>query len=68
MNAADGDGLRAQLRAASLKERELWAKVSGKHPGQPGHDAALWAEWLKAADLVRELADRIRHSQPGDLA
>lgn len=58
----DERSLDEQIRAASAKERELWACVKGFYPGGPGHDPALWREWMQAAERVRDLAEMIRNS------
>lgn len=48
------------VRTASAAERVLWERVKGKHPASPGHDAKAWAEWLAAANVVRDLAEQLR--------
>lgn len=44
-----------QYEQASERERELWAKVRGKYPGQPGHDPEQWQQWMEASRLVQTL-------------
>ena len=60
MDPAERKKLEEQIQAASARERELWERVKGKHPGQPGHDDAVWQEWLEAAELVRRLWQMLR--------
>jgi hypothetical protein len=60
MDQAERKELEEQLRKASARERELWEQVKGKYPGQDDHDPARWGEWMEAAQLVRDLARRLR--------
>jgi hypothetical protein len=50
-------------RAASAKECVLRERVKGHHPGQLDHDPLAWSEWLAAANVVRELADKMRAAE-----
>jgi hypothetical protein len=60
MDQAERKELEDQLRKASARERELWEQVKGKYPGQDDHDPVRWGEWMEAAQLVRDLARRLR--------
>ena len=66
METESRTGLLEQGKQASARERTLWDKARGKHPGQPGHDPATWAEWLDAAAQVRTLAEQARRAPRPD--
>lgn len=49
--------IESALAHAVEHERRLWASVRRKLPGDPDCPESAWQEWLKAAELVRVLAE-----------
>ena len=50
----------AEYDAAVHAEREAWLKVRGKHLGTQLHDAALWREWMVAAERMQQLSAQLK--------
>jgi general stress protein YciG len=56
-----GESIDVALARALERERELWNRVRGKHPGNADCPEATWLEWAQATELVRALAaERVR--------
>jgi hypothetical protein len=51
-----GENINDAFMRACARERELWQRIRGKHPGDPDCPDGIWREWLKSAELVRVLA------------
>jgi hypothetical protein len=51
-----GENFNDAFSRACARERDLWQRIRGKHPGDPDCPDGLWREWLDAARLVRVLA------------
>ena len=43
-------------------EQELWERVVGHGPGQPGHDRALWERWLEAVGRTTRASKALREA------
>jgi hypothetical protein len=56
LDLSDLEALRLRHATACADERRLWADAKGRHPGQPGHDAGNWGDWMSAANQVQSLA------------
>jgi hypothetical protein len=52
-----------EWHAACRKEREAWAKVSGKLPGSPGYDPASWGDWQELLQRSTDALDRYLKSR-----
>lgn len=47
---------------AMKREQALWERVKGHGPGQPGHDRALWDEWLEAVSRTTSASRALREA------
>jgi hypothetical protein len=50
------------FHAAMQLERELWDKVNGHGPGQPGFDSELWTKWMEAVSRTTATAKALREA------
>jgi hypothetical protein len=48
--------------AAMQAERELWERLEGKGPGQPGYDPQLFKQWLNAVAATNVAAKAVREA------
>lgn len=61
--AVEEEVLQREYIAAMERERDLWRRVKGLHPGQPGHVAQEWSEWMAAANRLQAFARRLDAQQ-----
>ena len=66
--ALAADSATAQLRQerdlAVQQEKDRWAKVKGKYPGQRGHDPDEWQKWQAVANRVQALSQELKAAGP----
>ena len=53
-------------RAATQREEELFDLVKGNVPGQPGHDRAIWDQWIAALSVTTRASKELREAFTGD--
>jgi hypothetical protein len=58
--AMNRDQVMIDYDAAVQAERQAWLKVRGKHLGTRLHDAALWREWVAAAERMQQLSSQLK--------
>jgi hypothetical protein len=56
--------LRQERERALQQEKESWAKVKGRYPGQNGHDPDEWRKWQAFANRVQALSEQLHAAEP----
>lgn len=59
----DREQLVHDYEEAVAAERKAWELAKGKHASTDPNDKAVWDSWLKAANLVRDLAAQLADSK-----
>jgi hypothetical protein len=49
-------------QAATRKEQELWARMNGRGPGQPGFDRELFDKWMEAVAQTTAASKALREA------
>jgi hypothetical protein len=60
--------LERRRHRAMQEERDTWARVKGKYPGQTGHDAEEWRKWECVANKVQALSRQLEAAAPARVA